>query len=103
MPQARCGLSNRPPILPPHEWSGRPIRLRRDEPYRAGVLSGFGGSSGVTGTAEPVFETRLAQERVIARNKCALAYLCAEVLRLRVSDNLARIVACSEGDRKSVV
>src|SRR5258705_2315041 len=79
------------------ELSRRPIRFRRDEPYRVGVLSGFGGSSGVMGTAEPVFETRLAEQRVIARNKCALVYLCAEVLRVRVSENLARIVACAEG------
>jgi len=44
-----------------------PIRFRREEPYRVGAFSGFGGSSCVMGTPEPVIETSLAQYRVIAR------------------------------------
>ena len=44
--------------------------------------------------AEPVFESRLAESRVIAGNECALAQLRAGVARVRVGDNLARILAC---------
>src|SRR5262249_21135175 len=45
------------------------------------------------GTAPPVFETRLADHRSIARHKRTLIYLCAEVPAVRVGDHLARIVA----------
>jgi hypothetical protein len=45
---------------------------------------------------EPVFETNLTESRVIARNECALAQFGAEVARLRVRDNRARIVAGAE-------
>jgi hypothetical protein len=44
--------------------------------------------------AEPVFETRIADSRAIARNKRSLAQLQAEVSRVRVGDNLARILVC---------
>lgn len=45
---------------------------------------------------EPVLEARLAESRVIAGNKCALAQLGAVVARVRVSDNFARIVTCAD-------
>src|SRR5260370_20133 len=48
------------------------------------------------GMFEPVRETRLAEPRVIARNECALAKLHAVVARVRVSDNLARILVCGQ-------
>jgi hypothetical protein len=44
--------------------------------------------------SEPGFETRLAESCVIAGNECPLAQLHAVVTRLRVSDNLARIIPC---------
>src|SRR5882724_9025779 len=45
------------------------------------------------GLSEPGFETRLAESCVIAGNKCPLTQLHAVVTRVRVSDNLARIIA----------
>ena len=48
------------------------------------------------GLTEPGFETRLAESRVVAGNECALAHLHAVVARVRVSDNLARILACGQ-------
>ena len=48
------------------------------------------------GLFEPVRETRLVEPRVIARNECALANRHAVVARVRVGDNLARIVACAQ-------
>src|SRR5215510_601712 len=77
---------------------GAEARYGSGEMNRIGLasLSGFGGSSCVLGTAEPVIEPRRAEPRVFARHKCALVYLCAEVLRVRVSEDLARNVACAE-------
>ena len=46
------------------------------------------------GLSEPGFETRLAESCVIAGNECPLTQLHAVVTRVRVSDNLARIIAC---------
>jgi len=46
------------------------------------------------GLSEPGFETRLAELRVIAGKECPLANVHAVVTRVRVSDNLARIIAC---------
>src|SRR6266852_1738458 len=46
------------------------------------------------GLSEPGFETRLAESCVIAGNECHLTQLHAVVTRVRVSDNLARIIAC---------
>src|SRR5712691_1133381 len=45
------------------------------------------------GLAKPVFETRLAELCAIVGNECVLAKRCAVVAGLRVSNNLARIVA----------
>lgn len=45
------------------------------------------------GLFEPVREARLAQLRVIAGNECPVTQLHAVVTRVRVSDNLARIIA----------
>jgi hypothetical protein len=42
---------------------------------------------------DPVRETHLAESRAIAGKECALAKLHAVVARLRVCDNLARILA----------
>ena len=44
--------------------------------------------------AEPRLETRLAEPRVIAGDQRPLAHLNAVVARMRVSDNLARVLAC---------
>jgi hypothetical protein len=44
---------------------------------------------------DPVFEARLAGSRVIAQNERALAQLRTEIARVRISDDLARIVATS--------
>ncbi len=46
------------------------------------------------GQAKPVFEARLAEWRGIAWKECVLAKLHAVVERLRVRDNLARILSC---------
>src|SRR6266550_5082205 len=46
------------------------------------------------GPAKPVFETRLAESRAIAGKECALAKFHAVVARVRVCDNLARILVC---------
>lgn len=46
------------------------------------------------GPAKPVCEACLAQLRVIAGDECAFAQLHAVVARVRVSYNLARILAC---------
>ena len=46
------------------------------------------------GLSEPGVETRLAESCVIAGNECPLTQLHAVVTRVRVSDNLARIIAC---------
>src|ERR1700730_1356392 len=48
----------------------------------------------ICGLIEPGFETRLAESRAIAGKECALAKLHAVVKRVRVCDNLARILAC---------
>jgi len=48
------------------------------------------------GMSEPVRETRLVESRAIARKECALAQLHAVIARVRVSDNLARIVAWAQ-------
>jgi hypothetical protein len=46
--------------------------------------------------AEPVFEMRLTKTGVPVGNERALIYVRAEITRLRVSDNLPRIVECVE-------
>src|SRR5216684_5599655 len=46
------------------------------------------------GPAKPVFETRLAESRAIAGKECALAKFHAVVARVRVCDNLARVLVC---------
>src|SRR5256885_17249040 len=46
------------------------------------------------GPAKPVFKARLAEWRAIAWKECVLAKLHAVVERLRVRDNLARILSC---------
>src|SRR5262245_48051865 len=46
--------------------------------------------------AEPVLETRLPESRVLARHEGALGQQRAGVTRIRVSANLARIVACAQ-------
>ena len=48
------------------------------------------------GLIEPGFETRLAELRVIARKECPLANVHAVVARLRVCNNLARILVCGQ-------
>jgi hypothetical protein len=48
------------------------------------------------GLTEPVFETDLAELCVVGRNQRALAEFGPEVPRVRVDDNLARIVAPAE-------
>src|SRR5215471_4328694 len=66
------------------------------------VLAGF--SSGLRnrtrdltcGLAEPGFETRLPELRVVSGNQCPLAHLYSVVARVRVSDNLTRVLACHE-------
>src|SRR5213593_4419323 len=45
---------------------------------------------------EPLFEARLAKSRAIAGNQRALAEFGSEVPRVRVGDNLARVVARAE-------
>src|SRR5262245_51997357 len=50
----------------------------------------------ICGLTEPVFETHLAESRVIAGNQCARAQLQAVIPRVRVRDHLARILACSQ-------
>src|SRR6478752_1339871 len=45
------------------------------------------------GLAEPGFKTRLAESRVVAGKERPLAHLYAVIARVRVSDNLARILA----------
>src|SRR6187551_2701985 len=52
---------------------------------------------------EPAFETPLAEPRVIGCNKCSLAQLAAEVARVRVRDNFARIVVRSQLPSNEVV
>src|SRR5580704_6800215 len=44
------------------------------------------------GRIEPGYETRLAELRVIARKECPLANVHAVIARLRVCNNLARIL-----------
>jgi hypothetical protein len=46
------------------------------------------------GLFDPVRETHLAKSRAIAGKECALAKLHAVVKRVRVCDNLTRILAC---------
>ena len=48
------------------------------------------------GAAEPIFETRFAESRVIAWNERVLAQFGAEVARVCVGDDLPRIVACAQ-------
>src|SRR5712692_5064244 len=48
------------------------------------------------GLSEPGFETGLAELRVIARKECPLANVHAVVARLRVCNNLARILVCGQ-------
>src|SRR5258707_14755648 len=48
------------------------------------------------GLIEPGFETRLTKSRPIAGNQCFLAHLDTVVVRLRVCDNLARILGCGK-------
>ena len=47
-----------------------------------------------SGLLKPGFEACLAQPRVIPRNERSLAQLNTVVTRVRVSDNLARILPC---------
>src|SRR3981189_1345061 len=46
------------------------------------------------GLSAPAFETQTAESWVTAGSECALPQLHAVVTRVRVSDNLARIIAC---------
>ena len=46
------------------------------------------------GLSEPGFEACLAKPRVITRNEGSLGQLDTVVTRVRVRDNLARILAC---------
>src|SRR5258708_16499761 len=48
------------------------------------------------GLSEPGVETRRAESCVIAGNECPLTQLHSVVTCVRVSDNLARIVACCQ-------
>jgi hypothetical protein len=48
------------------------------------------------GLSKPGFETRLAESRAIARNKGLLAHFDTVIARLRVCDNLARILVCGQ-------
>ena len=66
---------------------------RRDRSRRSGI-NNDNMPDLTCGTAEPFFESRLAELRVIAGEECALAQLHAVVARVRVGDNLARILAC---------
>jgi hypothetical protein len=45
---------------------------------------------------EPVLETDLAESRVVGRNQRPLAEFGPEVPRMRINDNLARVVVCDE-------
>src|ERR1700730_4796856 len=44
--------------------------------------------------SKPVFERDLSELRVVFGNECSLFHLDAVVASVRVSDNLARILAC---------
>src|SRR2546430_10909650 len=46
------------------------------------------------GQAKPVFKARLAEWRAIAWKECVLAKLHAVVERMRVRDNVSRILSC---------
>jgi hypothetical protein len=48
------------------------------------------------GLAEPVFESGLGEDRVIAGNEGALLQFCAEVARVRIRDHFAWIVVFPE-------
>src|SRR6266478_8161907 len=48
------------------------------------------------GLSDPGYETRLAESRAIAGNECLLAHFDSVVARLRVCDNLARILFCGQ-------
>src|SRR4029077_18902749 len=48
------------------------------------------------GVFDPVRETHLAESRAIAGKESALAKLYAVVARVRVCDNLARILSCGK-------
>jgi hypothetical protein len=52
---------------------------------------------------EPVLEADLAKSRVAGRNQRALAELGSEIPRVRVDDNLARVVACAEALADQVI
>src|SRR5262245_41185117 len=45
---------------------------------------------------QPLLEADLAESRMASRDQRALAELGSEVPRVRVDDNLARVVACGE-------
>ena len=50
----------------------------------------------ISGLAKPRFETRRSESRVTAGNEGGFAHLNAVVARLRVGNNLARILACGK-------
>ena len=52
---------------------------------------------------QPAFETRLAESRIIERNTCSLAQPPSEEARVRVRDNLTRIVECGEVPSKEFI
>jgi hypothetical protein len=49
------------------------------------------------GLSEPGFEPRLAQLCVIVGNECSLAHRNAVVTRVRIVDNLARVIPRDQG------
>jgi len=49
------------------------------------------------GLSEPGFETRLAEPRAVVGNERLFAHLDTVVVRLRVCDNFAGILACGQG------
>src|SRR5882757_6902954 len=71
-----------PPQLREHHLFGKPLVGDRSRFRRR--------------LSEPGVETRLAESCVIAGNECPLTQLHAVVTRVRVSDNLARIIACGQ-------
>src|SRR5919198_6758942 len=99
MTTARPSAKSAPP-LPPNCWPARtrsPERsARRKTVFRVLNISYLHRELLGRGLAQPVFETRRAESRVIVRNECVVAQLRAEVARSRVGDDFARIVACAE-------
>src|SRR5688572_26481277 len=55
------------------------------------------------GAPEPVFETGFTESWVIARNQRVLIQLGSKIPRVRVRDNLARIVAYAQGKTDTFV